>query len=398
MPRLADRNALMPASPIRKLTPYADAARAQGVKIYGLNIGQPDLATPPQFLEAIRAHTPAAISYAPSEGYLSYRKALAAYYDRFQMNVTPQDLLITCGGSEALGITFLTCFNPGDEVIVPEPFYANYLGFARQQGVELVPLTTTLDHDFDLPAPEEFARVITPRTRGILICNPSNPTGKLLPEAALRQLADIVLRHDLFLIADEVYKEFVYADTPFFSVLRMPELAQHTVVVDSLSKRWAACGVRVGNLITRNRELYAAALKYAQARLSPPTLGQIGAEALCALPDSYYEGVRAEYVARRNLVVDRLNAMPGVKCQRSLGAFYVLPRLPVPNTEDFCIWLLQEFRHQGATVMLAPAAGFYRTPGLGLNEARLAYVLDTTELAHAMDALALALQHYPGSL
>jgi aspartate aminotransferase len=398
MPRLADRTALMPASPIRKLAPFADAARQQGVRIFGLNIGQPDLETPPQFLDAIQARRAElkTISYAPSEGYLSFRTKLAQYYDTYHCGVGPDDILITCGGSEALLFTFLCCFDPGDEVIVPEPFYANYLGYARQMGVTVVPIPTSIDTDFELPSPEEFAARITPRTRAILICNPSNPTGKLLNQQSLVQLQRIVLQHDLFLIADEVYKEFLYDGHEFYSALRLDDIQQNVIVVDSVSKRWSACGVRIGNLVTRNKEVRTAALKYGQARLSPPTLGQIGSEALLDLPESYYEGVRAEYVQRRNLVVDRLNAMHGVTCNRSAGAFYVMPRFPVDNTEDFCKWLLQEFRHNNTTVMMAPAAGFYSTPGSGLNEARIAYVLQTADLTLAMDALEIALAQYPG--
>lgn len=397
MPTLAARTQIMPASPIRKLAPYAAKAREKGLHIFQLNIGQPDLVTPPAFLKAIEEANIHTLAYAPSEGYRSYRDKLAAYYNRsFEMKVAADDIMITTGGSEALLFAFLACFNPGEEIIVPEPLYANYLGFAAEMDCVITPLPTSLDDNFNLPAPEAFEAVITPRTRGILICNPANPTGKLYAESDLHKLRDIVKEHDLYLLSDEVYKEFVYEGATFRSVLTLEGIEENTIVVDSVSKRWSACGARIGNLITRNRELYAAALRFAQARLSPPTLGQVGAEALTELPESYYQEVLKEYRSRRDLVVDRLNAMPGVTCQRSLGAFYVLPRLPIDDCENFCQWLLESFEHKGSTVMLAPGSGFYRTPGAGKDEVRLAYVLQREELTRAMDALEAALQAYPG--
>jgi len=398
MPRLAARTRTMPSSPIRKLTPYAEQARAEGVHIYGLNIGQPDLPTPPEFMAAITARAPETISYSPSEGFLSYRQALASYYEKYNAHVGANDILITTGGSEALSFVFMSCFDPGDEIITPEPFYANYLGFAEQFGVRMVPLTTHLGENFDLPPIEAFERAITPHSKAIMISNPANPTGKLYPPESLTLLREVALKHDLYLIADEVYKEFVYGDAVFQSVLSLRGMENHAIVIDSVSKRWSACGVRIGNLITRNRGVQEMALKFAQARLSPPTLGQIGCEALVNLPESYYASVREEYIARRDLVVDRLNAMPGVSCNRSDGAFYVMPHLPVDDVEAFSKWLLESFRHNNATVMLAPAPGFYLTPGLGRQEARIAYVLEREELTKAMDVLEEALMQYENTL
>ncbi len=387
----------MPASPIRKLVPYAEAAKARGTQVYHLNIGQPDLQTPPQFFEAIHKTNIQVLEYSHSAGIESYRRRMVDYYSRVGIaGLSYTDIMITTGGSEALRFAFLACLNPGDEVIVPEPFYANYLGFATESGLVIKPITTYVESGFALPPIEAFEQVITPRTRAILLCNPSNPTGKLYPRAELEGLRDIVKKHDLWLFSDEVYKEFAYDGETFTSALQLEGIEQNVVMMDSVSKRYSGCGARVGSLVCRNKAMLAAALKFAQARLSPPTLGQVGAEALIDLPQSYYDGIVSEYKLRRDVVIAALRAMPGVVCPEVKGAFYVMPKLPIDDSDKFCQWLLEDFSHAGATVMMAPATGFYATPGLGKQEVRIAYVLEVPVLRKAMTSLAQALAVYPG--
>lgn len=384
----------MPASPIRKLVPYSEAAKKRGVHVYHLNIGQPDIQTPPMFFEAIAAAKIQVLEYSHSAGIASYRKKLVEYYAKADISVSVENIMVTTGGSEAIRFAYMSCLNPGDEVIIPEPFYANYNGFAVESGVKTVPLTTTIEDNFDLPEIHEFEKLITPRTKAILICNPGNPTGKLYGREALLRLAEVVRRHDLYLICDEVYREFVYDGLEHFSALKLEGLEQNVIVVDSISKRFSACGARVGALVTRNMEMYNTAMKYAQARLSPPTLGQIGAEALLDLPADYYAGVVAEYVSRRDTLLRELRRIPGVVVPEVSGAFYMIVRLPVANSEDFCQWILEHFQFEGSTVMMAPAAGFYATPGLGLNEVRIAYVLKEEDLVKAVRCLEEALKVY----
>lgn len=397
MPHISQRAAAMPASPIRRLVPYAEAARARGVEVIHLNIGQPDLETPPQFFEAIQNAHLKVLEYSHSAGLESYRRKLVGYYEHHGITgLTHNDLLITTGGSEALLFAFMTVFNPGDEVIVPEPFYANYAAFAIQAGVTIVPIQTKVEESFALPPVAAFAKLVTSRTRGILLCNPSNPTGKLYPLHELEKLRDLVATHDLYLISDEVYKEFCYDGERFTSALTLTGISQNVIVVDSVSKRYSGCGARIGSLVSRNKEVIAGAMKYAQARLSPPTLGQIGAEALTSLPDSYYAAIVKEYAARRDTVVEGLRRIWGVVVPEVKGAFYIMPSLPIDDSDTFCQWLLESFSHDGATVMFAPGTGFYATPGAGKTEVRIAYVLEQPKLRTAMDLLARALEVYPG--
>ncbi len=396
MPGISQRGESMPASPIRKLVPFAEAAKSKGINVYHLNIGQPDLATPPAFFEAIRQANIKTLEYSHSAGIESYRRALAQYYTKFGIELTYNQLLITCGGSEAIRFAFMAALNPGDEVIIPEPMYANYLGFAIESGVIVKPIPTDIDNNYALPAAADFEQLITPRTRAILICNPSNPTGKLMPESELEALRELVKKHDLYLIADEVYKEFCYEGAAFYSALRLRGIEDHVVVVDSVSKRYSACGARIGAMITRNEKLLNVALKFAQARLSPPTLGQIGAQALCSLPDTYFESVINEYVARRDVVIAGLAGIPGTYCPKALGAFYLMPRLPIDDADRFCQWLLESFDYHGSTVMLAPGKGFFAHPEAGRQTVRIAYVLEVPALKKAMEALSAAIEKYPG--
>jgi aspartate aminotransferase len=397
MPKISQRGHDMPPSPIRKLVPYADAAKARGVHVYHLNIGQPDLPTPKEFLETVRRKAPETIEYSPSGGFSSLVEKFAQYYRRLGLPVEGENLIVTTGGSEALLFSFMLCLDPGDEVIIPEPFYANYNGFAISSGAKVVPITTRIEDNFDLPESGEFERLITPRTKAILICNPSNPTGKLYDQAALEKLRDIVKKHDLFLFVDEVYREFVYGGQKHYSALKLEGIEQNVVVVDSISKRYAACGARIGMMVSHNRQVMAAAMKFAQARLSPPTLEQIGAEGLTDLPQSYFDEVNAAYVSRRDTMVRELRKIPGVVVPEISGAFYAVVRLPVDDTEQFCQWILESFQYKGATLMVAPASGFYSTPGLGRDEVRIAYVLENPELVLAIECLAEALKVYPGS-
>jgi aspartate aminotransferase len=386
----------MPASPIRKLVPYAENAKQKGLKVYHLNIGQPDIETPVQMLDAIRNANIKVLEYSHSAGNESYRKKLTQYYKKFDINLSTENIMVTTGGSEAIRFAFSTCLNPGDEVIIPEPFYANYNGFAVEAGIKVVPVTSYIDNGFALPPASAFEALITPKTKAIMICNPGNPTGKLYSLQELEALKDIVLKHDLYLMSDEVYKEFCYDGNTFASVFHLKGIEQQAIVMDSISKRYSACGARIGCLISKNQEVMNTALKFAQARLSPPTFEQIGAEAALDTPDSYFETVSQEYTERRNLVVSALNKIPGVLCPNPGGAFYAVVRLPIDDSDTFCQWLLESFSHNGATIMLAPATGFYATPGLGKNEIRLAYVLCKEDLAAAMECLEEALKVYPG--
>ena len=398
MPKFSDRAASLPASPIRKLVPYADAAKARGTKVYHLNIGQPDIETPPEFFQAIQDANVKVLAYSPSAGITPLREQIAEYYGRHGHQLSVDDVLVTTGASEALNFVFAALMNPGDEVIIPEPFYANYLSFSLGKDAKVVPVTSSVEDDFGLPPVESFEDKITPKTKAILICNPGNPTGVLYPKEALEKLNEICKKHDLFLIADEVYREFAYDQLTHFSVLGMPGLEENAIVIDSISKRFSACGARIGCVVSRNRQLMDAILKMAQARLSPPTFGQLGATAVYQLPASYYEGVIAEYAGRRDLLKRSLDKIPGVVCPQVNGAFYAMVKLPVDDSEKFCQWMLEEFDHNGATVMMAPGAGFYATEGLGRDEVRIAYVLNESDLAAAMECLESALAVYPGRL
>ena len=385
----------MPPSPIRKLVPYAEAAKKRGIHIYHLNIGQPDIHTPEVMLDALRHHQLKVIEYSHSAGIESYRRKLAGYYQRFNIPVEWQDIIITTGGSEAIEIGMMSCLNPGDEVIIPEPYYANYNGFSTQAGVIVKPIPSSIESGFALPNGSEFEKAITPRTKAILICNPGNPTGYLYTREELETLKKLVLKHDLFLFADEVYREFCYDGREYVSAMHLDGLEQNVVLMDSISKRYSACGARIGALVSRNKEVMAAALKFAQARLSPPTFGQIAAEAAIDTPQEYFTNVISEYVQRRDLVVEALNKMEGVFCPKPSGAFYCMASLPVDDADHFCQWLLEEFSHDNQTVMLAPASGFYSRPELGKQQVRIAYVLNTESLQKAMICLEKALAVYP---
>ena len=394
MLKFSDRSQKLPASPIRKLVPFADAAKARGVNVYHLNIGQPDLETPQQFFDAVIKANNGVLSYSPSAGYESLRKEIASYYGRLGESITAQDVLVTTGASEAINFVLTAVLDQGEEVLITEPFYANYLPFACGNDGVVVPVTSSIDDDFKLPPVEAFEEKITSKTRAILICNPGNPTGALYPRESLERLAAIAKKHDLFLIADEVYREFVYDSHQHHSTLALKEIEQNVIVVDSVSKRFSACGARIGCIVSRNQELMGIVLKMAQARLSPPTFGQIGAEAVYKLPASYYQGVVSEYNNRRDLLKSRLDNIEGVTCPNVNGAFYAMVRLPVADSEHFCRWMLEEFSYQGATVMMAPGAGFYATEGLGANEVRIAYVLNCEDIASAMDCLEQGLIAY----
>lgn len=396
MPRISEKGSHMPPSPIRKLVPFAEQAKKEGKKIYHLNIGQPDIETPETMLDAIRHFSLKVVEYSHSAGIESYRKKLTTYYKKNNIHLDYSDILITTGGSEAIEIAMMSCLNEGDEIIIPEPFYANYNGFSTQANVKVVPIRSTIDTGFALPPVDEFEKLITPRTRAIMICNPNNPTGYLYTKEELESLKQIVLKHDLWLLSDEVYREFCYDGKPYTSVMQLEGLDQNVVMLDSISKRYSACGARIGAFITRNKDLIATALKFAQARLSPPTFGQVAAEAAIDTPDAYFRKVKEEYVSRRNLVVEALNKMDGVFCPKPSGAFYCIARLPIDNSDRFCQWLLEKFSFENRTVMLAPATGFYSRPDLGLDEVRIAYVLNRDDLKMAMRCLEEALKVYPG--
>ena len=394
MPKLSERSVKMPASPIRKLAPFAADAKKRGIKVYHLNIGQPDIHTPEEGLEALKRVDRKVLEYSPSQGYPSYLEKLVSYYNRYDIKLSVDDIIVTCGGSEAVQMAFMVCLNPGDEVIIPEPAYANYMGFACETGAVVRPITTHIEDGFALPPVEEFEKVINERTRAIMICNPNNPTGTLYSREELMRLRDLVKKYDLFLFADEVYREFIYSDAPYTSSMHLEGIENNVIMIDSVSKRYSECGIRIGAFITRNKEVRAAAMKLAQARLSPPLIGQIIAEASLDAPQDYHKGVYDEYIARRNCLVEGLNKIPGVFCPMPMGAFYTVSRLPVEDIDDFCRWCLEEFNYEGETVMMAPASGFYATPGLGKNEVRMAYVLKIEDLKRALVILEKALEAY----
>jgi aspartate aminotransferase len=396
MPTLSQRAEKLPASPIRKLVPFAEAARKRGTTVYPLNIGQPDIPTPPEFIQAIMDADVKVLAYSHSAGNESLRNRILEYYEKLGHELDLSDVIVTTGASEALNFVFTAIMDAGDEVIVPEPFYANYLSFSLGHDGVVVPITSRIEDQFKLPDIEAFEAKITPRTRAVLICNPGNPTGVIYPRESLEKLAAIVAKHNLFLIADEVYREFNYDADPHFSTLGLQAISQNVVVVDSISKRFSACGARIGCVISRNQSLMDAVLRMAQARLSPPTFGQIGAEAVYQLPASYYTGVVEEYRARRDFLKSALDQMEGVVCPRVNGAFYAMVRLPVDDAEKFCQWMLERFEYEGGTVMMAPGEGFYATPGLGRDEVRIAYVLNQPDLQSAMRCLAEGLKAYPG--
>ncbi len=396
MPTISNKANTMPSSPIRKLVPFAEAAKKRGTKIYHLNIGQPDIETPQSFLNAVKTADIKVLEYSHSAGNESYRTKLCNYYKEYNININPNDIIITCGGSEAIEIALMTCFNAGDEIIIPEPFYANYNGFSKAADVIVKPIRSSIETGFALPPITDFEKVITPKTKGIMICNPGNPTGYLYTKEELLALRDLVKKYDLFLLSDEVYREFCYDGKEYISVMHLDGIEENVVLLDSISKRYSACGARIGALISKNKIVMSAALKFAQARLSPPSYGQIGAEAALDTPKSYFEGVKTEYIARRNFVVEALNKMEGVFCPKPSGAFYCIAKLPIDNADKFCQWLLEEFNYNQQTVMLAPATGFYSTPNAGTNEVRIAYVLNLNDLKNAMECLQQALNIYPG--
>lgn len=396
MPQISQKGQMMPASPIRKLVPYAEEAKKKGHKVYHLNIGQPDIPTPEVALDAIKNITEKVIEYSHSAGNESYRKGLAKYYQGVNIDVDHTEMLITTGGSEAITFAFLSTLNPGDEVIIPEPFYANYNGFAVSAGVVVKPITSSIENDFALPAIEEFEKLITPKTKGIVICNPNNPTGYLYSETELQQLKILIEKYDLYLYSDEVYREFCYDGNSHFSAMHLKGIEQNVILLDSVSKRYSMCGVRIGALITKNKDVINAAMKFAQARLCPPSFGQWASEAALNTPDDYFDEVYNEYIDRRNFMVDALNKMEGVYCPKPKGAFYTVVKLPIDDADKFAQWILVEFEYKKQTVMVAPATGFYATPGLGKNEVRIAYVLKKEDLANAMETLEAALKAYPG--
>lgn len=387
----------MPASPIRKLVPYAEAAKKKGIHIYHLNIGQPDIETPPQALKAVRDADFKVLEYSHSAGNESYRRKLVEYYRKAGIHVDYQQIMVTTGGSEAIQFGFMSCLDAGDEIIIPEPFYANYNGFAVAAGVTVVPITSHIGNGFALPPIAEFEKKITSRTRAIVICNPNNPTGYLYSREEMETLKEIVIRHNLFLFSDEAYREFCY-EGEHVSAMNLNGAEQHVILMDTISKRYSACGGRIGAFVTRNKEVLDTAMKFAQARLSPPGFAQILGEAAVDLPDTYFDATKAEYLKRRNVLVRRLNAMPGVICPKPGGAFYIMASLPVDDADKFCKWLLESFNHEQHTVMLAPGTGFYGTRGLGVKEVRLAYVLNSDDLNRAMDCLERALQAYAGKV
>ena len=396
MPEISNRAVAMPESPIRKLVPLADAAKRRGIKVYHLNIGQPDLATPQQGLDALRNIDRKVLEYSPSDGYRSLREKLVGYYDQYQIKLTPEDIIITTGGSEAVLFAFMSCLNPGDEIIVPEPAYANYMAFAISAGAVIRTISTSIEEGFALPKVERFEELINERTRGILICNPNNPTGYLYTRKEMYRIRDMVKKYDLFLFSDEVYREFIYTGSPYISACHLEGIEQNVVLIDSVSKRYSECGIRIGALITKNRELRNAVMKFCQARLSPPLIGQIVAEASIDAPRSYMIHTYEEYIERRNCLIDGLNRIPGVYSPIPMGAFYTVARLPVDDSDRFCAWCLSEFSFEGETVMLAPASGFYTDPTKGRNEVRIAYVLNKHDLRRALYILGRALEAYPG--
>lgn len=396
MPQISQKGQAMPQSPIRKLVPYAEAAKSRGTKVYHLNIGQPDIPTPEVALNAVKNCDTKVIAYSHSAGNLSYRKKLAKYYQGIDINVDENEILITTGGSEAITFAFLSTLNPDDEIIIPEPFYANYTSFALMSGVKVKTVTSSIDNDFGLPSIEDFEKVITPKTKGIVIVNPNNPTGYLYSKEELLKLKELVVKYDLYLYADEVYREFCYDGHSHFSAMHIEGLENNVILLDSVSKRYSECGVRIGALVTKNKEVLSAALKFGMARLCPPAFGQIAAEASLDTEKSYFDKVYNEYIERRNFMVEALNKMPGVYSPMPKGAFYTVVKLPVDDADKFAQWMLESFEYKGQTVMVAPASGFYATEGLGKNEVRIAYVLKIEDLKNAMETLAEALKAYPG--
>ena len=392
---LSSRGQLMPPSPIRKLVPYAEGAKKRGMKVYHLNIGQPDIETPEPILDAVRHADFKVLEYSHSAGNESYRRKLVQYYKKNGIEVDHTQIIVTTGGSEAILFGFMACLDAGDEVIIPEPFYANYNGFAVAAGVKVMPVTSTIDNGFALPPISAFEELVTPKTKAILICNPNNPTGYLYSREEMETLKQIVLKHNLYLFSDEAYREFCYGGENI-SAMHLPGIEEHVILMDTISKRYSACGGRIGALVTKNKQVLDSVLKFAQARLSPPSFAQILGEAAIDLPDNYFDATKAEYQKRRDVLVKRLNEMPGVTCPNPLGAFYAMARLPIDDADVFCQWLLESFSYNGQTLMLAPASGFYGTPGLGKNEVRLAYVLNVNDLNKAMDCLQQALKEYPG--
>ncbi len=390
---ISNRGETMPASPIRKLVPFAEAAKKRGTKVYHLNIGQPDIETPPQILDAVRNSDFKVLEYSHSAGNESYRKKMVEYYSRSGINVTPEEIIITTGGSEAILFGFMACLDAGDEVIIPEPFYANYNGFAVEAGVIVKPIFSSIETGFALPPMEELEKAITPKTKAIIICNPNNPTGYLYSKEEMEILKQIIVKHNLFLFSDEAYREFCYEGT-HTSAMHLTGADDNILLMDTISKRYSACGGRIGALVTKNKAVLAAVMKFAQARLSPPSFAQILGEAAVDLPLDYFDSIKAEYKKRRDTIVKRLNAIPGVFCPNPGGAFYAMAKLPVEDADIFCQWLLESFSYKGQTIMLAPASGFYGTPGLGKQEVRLAYVINTTAINAAMDCLEKALEEY----
>ena len=396
MPKISERAVLMPASPIRRLAPLAEEAKRRGTKVYHLNIGQPDIKTPQVAIDAIRNIDRSILEYSPSDGFLSLREKLVGYYDQYQIKLAPEDIIVTSGGSEAVLFAFMSCLNPGDEIIVPEPAYANYMAFAVSAGAVIRPITSTIDNGFALPSIEQFEALINERTRGILICNPNNPTGYLYTRKEMNRIRDLVKKYDLFLFSDEVYREYIYTGSPYISACHLEGIEENVVLIDSVSKRYSECGIRIGALITKNHTLRNAVMKFCQARLSPPLIGQIVAEASMDASRAYMIHTYEEYIERRNCLVDGLNKIPGVYSPIPMGAFYTVARLPIDDCDKFCAWCLEEFEYEGETVMLAPASGFYTDPNKGRNEVRIAYVLNKEDLRRALFVLGKALEKYPG--
>lgn len=393
---ISKKGQMMPSSPIRKLVPYADAAKKRGIKVYHLNIGQPDIETPKIALDALKNINLKVIEYSHSAGILSFREKLCKYYEENNIHVTPDEIIVTTGGSEAILFTFGSIMDNDDEVIIPEPYYANYNGFAINAGVKVVPVMSHIEENYALSPIEEFEKYITPKTKAILICNPNNPTGYLYSREEIEKLGELVKKHDLFLIADEVYREFVYDGTEHFSVMHLKGIEQNTILVDSVSKRYSACGFRIGMLVSKNKDVMTTAMKFAQARLSPPTFGQIAAEAAIDVDKSYFEAIKKEYVARRNVVIEGIKSIPGAYCPTPKGAFYVMAKLPIDDSDKFCQWLLEKFNENNETVMLAPATGFYSVPERGLQEVRISYVLNVDDMKRSMELLKKAIEVYPG--